>query len=172
MDRLGVLDHVLALGPPPLARELNYADGAPIRWGPPQHPGAIGYCLSVRRAPLDSVLVERARSADSVDLVEATTVAGLLWADGRVTGVQLADGRAVHAGTVVGADGRNSVVASRVAPEHEDEDRPAGRSITATSRASAGPTAGLPTQPEFSLLGDEIAYLSRVTPTSPASPCP
>jgi flavin-dependent dehydrogenase len=160
LDRLRVLDRVLALGPPPLARELNYADGAaePVE-SPPQDPGEIGFCLSVRRAPLDSVLVERARSADSVDVVEATTVGDLLWADGRVAGVQLADGRAVHAGTVVGADGRNSMVASRVAPEHEDDRPPCRALYYHYFKGLGGADGAVPDAAEFSLLGDEIAYL-------------
>ena len=125
LDRLGLLDRVLALGCPPLTREFNYADGGadPVA-GPPQEPGAIGYCLSVRREMLDRILIERAQRSAAVDFAERTKVAGLLWADGRVTGVRLADGRSIEAGIVVGADGRNSVVASEAAPRVEHEAPP------------------------------------------------
>src|SRR5690349_1943633 len=52
--RLGVLDQMLALGPPRLVCEYRYEDGQcePVV-GPPQVPGEIGYALSVRREPLD-----------------------------------------------------------------------------------------------------------------------
>ena len=125
LDRLGLLDRVLALGCPPLTREFNYADGGadPVA-GPPQEPGAIGYCLSVRREMLDRILIERAQRSAAVDFAERTKVVGLLWADGRVTGVRLADGRSIEAGIVVGADGRNSVVASEAAPRVEHEAPP------------------------------------------------
>ena len=50
LERLGVLDRVLVLGCPPLTRELHYADGGTEpEEAPPQDPGTIGYCLSVRR---------------------------------------------------------------------------------------------------------------------------
>ena len=46
LSRLGVLDDVLALGCPPLAREFNYGDGgSEAVEGPPQEPGEVGFCL-------------------------------------------------------------------------------------------------------------------------------
>jgi flavin-dependent dehydrogenase len=74
LERLGVLDAVLELGCPPLTREFNYADGGtePTE-APPQDPGEVGYCLSVRREPLDFLLLKRARAADSVDFAERTS---------------------------------------------------------------------------------------------------
>ncbi len=61
LDRLGVLDQVLALGSPPLVHEYFYPGGGEESMeGPPQNPGDAGYCLSVRREPLDHLLLQRA----------------------------------------------------------------------------------------------------------------
>ena len=160
LDRLGLLDRVLALGCPPLTREFNYADGGadPVA-GPPQEPGAIGYCLSVRREMLDRILIERAQRSAAVDFAERTKVVGLLWADGRVTGVRLADGRSIEAGIVVGADGRNSVVASAAAPRVEHEAPPYRALYYRYVTGLRGPDGGPPDAPEFSQLGDELAYI-------------
>jgi menaquinone-9 beta-reductase len=142
LERLGVLDAVLELGCPPLGREFNYSDGGTeASEDPPQDPGTIGYCLSVRRAPLDHILVQRACAAGSVELIERATVADVLWDDGRVVGVTLGDGRSARASVVVGADGRRSLVAKRVAPAVEHRARPPARCTTATSPASADRTA-------------------------------
>ena len=96
LDRLSVLDRVLALGCPPLRREWNFGFGSPgPDEAPPQSPGRAGYCLSVRRAPLDEILLERAASCPSVDVAQPATVTDVLTEDGRVTGVRLQhDGRA------------------------------------------------------------------------------
>ena len=77
LERLGVLDEVLELGCPPLTREFNYEDGAAKgEEGPPQDPGTVGYCLSVRREPLDLILLRRA--AASVDFEARAKVVELL----------------------------------------------------------------------------------------------
>jgi 2-polyprenyl-6-methoxyphenol hydroxylase-like FAD-dependent oxidoreductase len=56
LDEVGVLDEVLATGAPPLSCEYFSVDGNPFEKGPPQEPGRIGYCLSVRRSTLDAIL--------------------------------------------------------------------------------------------------------------------
>ncbi len=160
LERLGVLDAVLALGAPPLARELNYSDGgAEPAEGPPQDPGTVGYCLSVRRAPLDFLLLQRALAEDSVDVAERASVVDLLWDGERVTGVQLADGRAARAEVVVGADGRHSLVARKVAAEVEQQTPPLRALYYRYLAGFASPGGGAPDAAEFSLLGDEIAYV-------------
>src|SRR5688572_25728985 len=71
LERLGVLGHVLALRPPPLVREYVHREGeaAPVvRLSQP--PGTLGYDLSVRREPLDDLLVRRAAAAPSVDVAQ------------------------------------------------------------------------------------------------------
>ena len=160
LERLGVLDAVLALGAPPLARELNYSDGgAEPAEGPPQDPGTVGYCLSVRRAPLDFLLLQRALAEDSVDVAQRASVVDLLWDGERVTGVQLADGgrRARRSSSVRTAAIRWLRARSR--PRSSSRRRRSERSTTAISPASRAPAAAAPDAAEFSLLGDEIAYV-------------
>ncbi len=160
LEGLGVLEDVLALGCPPLTREFNYADGGTeASEDPPQDPGTLGYCLSVRREPLDSLLLKRACGAQSVDFAERSNVADLLWDDGRVVGVQLADGRLAHAEIVVGADGRHSLVASKVAPPVEHETPPYRALYYRYVTGFLGPDGAPPDAAEFSLLEDEIAYI-------------
>ncbi len=56
LKRLGVLEDVLALGSPRLVSTYWYGEGATeAAVGPAQEPGEIGYCLSVRREPLDHI---------------------------------------------------------------------------------------------------------------------
>jgi flavin-dependent dehydrogenase len=152
LERLGVLDEVLALGCPPLVREINYADGVAVE-GPPQDPGEIGYCLSVRRAPLDHILLQRA--ARTAAVVEGARVSDVLWDGDRVVGVALADGRHAHAALVVGADGRHSLVAKKVEAEVEHE----APALRALYYRYMGDFTGPGDAAEFSLLGDEIAYV-------------
>ncbi len=113
LGRLGVLDEVLACGSPPLVREYN-ADAltGSHTIDPPQDPGDVGLCLSVRRETLDEILVRRARRESTVDVLEGTALGGLLVADGRVTGVEIADdagAQRVRARLVVGAGGRRAL---------------------------------------------------------------
>jgi menaquinone-9 beta-reductase len=160
LERLGLLDDVLALGCPPLRREFNYEDGAaePVE-GPPQDPGDAGFCLSVRREPLDHLLLRRALRSQSVELVERSNVVDVLWNAERVAGVRLADGRMARARIVVGADGRHSLIARKVQAATE-EDAPAYRALYYRYvRGFRGPDGEEPDAPEFSMLGDEMAYI-------------
>jgi menaquinone-9 beta-reductase len=160
LERLGVLEAVLALGCPPLTREFTYADGGeqPSE-APPQDPGEVGYCLSVRREPLDSILLERTRRLETVDFAEQTAVIDLLWDSDRVAGVQLGSGRDVCARLVVGADGRHSLVAKKVKAATEEE-APAYRALYYRYVGGfVGPDGSPPDAAEFSLLGDEVAYI-------------
>jgi flavin-dependent dehydrogenase len=163
LDRLQVLDEVLALGPPPLRREWSFGFAGPgPDEGPPQGPGAAGFSLSVRRAPLDDVLLRRAARTPGVDLAQPAAVVRLLREDGRVAGVRLRDGdgeRDVRGRVVVGADGRHSLVAREVEPgvEHEVE---ALRTLYYRYVSGwRGPGGEPPDAAEFSLNGDEMAYV-------------
>ena len=71
-SRLGVLERLLELGPPPLRHDYFYVDGVPAGVNPPSDPGDVGYSLSVRREPLDDVLVRRAAATSVVELAERT----------------------------------------------------------------------------------------------------
>ncbi len=108
LDRLGVLDTVLAAGAVPLTRFSLTASGARIEaaidadaFGAPS--------LSVRRLTLDHLLVEAAGSA-GVEVRTGTRATGLLWDEGRVAGIEIGQSR-TYARLVVGADGCRSTVA-------------------------------------------------------------
>ncbi len=168
LERLGLLEAVLELGCPPLPREFNYENGGTEHSeDPPQDPGTIGFCLSVRREPLDFILLKRARVAESVDFMERTKVNELLWDDDRVVGVQLADGRSAGAEIVIGADGRHSLVAKQVAAAVEHETPPYRALYYRYVNGFLGLDGRNPDGPEFSQLGDELAYIfpsdSRLT---------
>jgi 2-polyprenyl-6-methoxyphenol hydroxylase-like FAD-dependent oxidoreductase len=116
LDRLGVTEKVRATGAPYLryldVRQENVQFHAQI----PQLPGDVGGIASVRRLLLDPILAEAAADAGA-DLRMGTTVTGLLEDHGRVTGVRVARNgheSTLQARLVVGADGRNSTVASVV----------------------------------------------------------
>jgi 2-polyprenyl-6-methoxyphenol hydroxylase-like FAD-dependent oxidoreductase len=159
LDLAGLLRSVEALGAPRLTCEYNYDGGsAEATVGPPQDPGTAGYCLSVRRGPLDATLLEGARR-NRVDVRTSTPVSRLVHEDGRVVGVVLASGCRLDADLVVGADGRRSLVAREVAAE--DRERYAGSRALYYRyvRGFGAPGGGAPDGPEFSQLGDELAYV-------------
>jgi len=162
LQRLGVLDTVLTLGSPPLTRQYSYRGGSPAASiEPPQDPGAIGYALSVRRDPLDHLLVQRAIDA-GVTFAARSRVADLLRAEDRVTGIRLVtpEGETeIRARIVVGADGRHSTVARLVAPAEEERHPPYRGIYYRYVRDYASPHGGPLDGPEFSVLDDEIAYV-------------
>ncbi|WP_051581630.1 NAD(P)/FAD-dependent oxidoreductase [Pseudonocardia acaciae] len=114
LDRLGVLDTVLAAGAVQLTAftmvnehariEADLTDAA-VRAAY----GAAGAGLCVRRVTLDHLLVAAAGEA-GVDVRTRTGVTGLRHDGTRVTGVETTHGP-VRASLVVGADGRHSTVA-------------------------------------------------------------
>lgn len=116
LDRLGVLDRVVATGAPWLERVSMRLDDVVVTVPWPTRAGDPGPSLCVRRALLDAILVDRAAAA-GVSLHVGTSVTGLVHDDGRVGGVRVRDdgGEAVlRAPLVVGADGRASTVARLV----------------------------------------------------------
>jgi menaquinone-9 beta-reductase len=162
LDELGVLTEVRDLGAPPLTRQyFHLADGEPLEQ-PPQRPGRIGYALSVRREPLDHILIRRAARATSVEVRARTRMKRLLWDDDRVAGARLVqDGREydVHARVTVGADGRSSTLARQVgvAPQRQDA---ATRAMYYRYVDGFTPLEGrVLDAAEFSLVGDELAYV-------------
>lgn len=158
LERLGVLDEVLALGPPPLVCEY-FSAGSVSAVNPPQEPGEIGYSLSVRREQLDAVLQRRALAAGA-EIAERTRLDTLILDDGRVAGAHLsgaADG-SVRARFVVGADGRRSRVAALVEPETMRTD-PGVRTLYYRYVTGFRGPNGDPDGAEFSFLGNELAYV-------------
>jgi flavin-dependent dehydrogenase len=158
MSEVGVLAQALAFGSPRLTCQYSYLDGAAAgEKEPPQDPGAAGYCLSVRREPLDATLL--AFAAGQGAHVETSVAAlGVLFDGERVGGVELADGRSIRAKLVVGADGRRSMVARAVGAA--DRERHDGKRALYYRYVEQMPGPnGDPDGAEFSLLGDELAYV-------------
>lgn len=163
LHRLGMLDEVLALGCPRIVREWSFGFGAPgPDEGPPQDAGEIGFGLSVRRAPLDELLLERARRCPTVEVAQPTAVRSLLRDGERVTGVALdeqGDRVDVLSHVVVGADGRHSLVAREVAPDLERSVEPLRTLYYRYVSGWHGPGGEPPDAAEFALNGDEMAYV-------------
>jgi 2-polyprenyl-6-methoxyphenol hydroxylase-like FAD-dependent oxidoreductase len=116
LRRLGVLEKVQAAGAQPMTH-LDFRQGdfhtqrlLSLR------PGDVGCQMSVRRLVLDPLLAEAAADAGA-EVMMGTALTGLIRDRGRVSGVQVKAGgveRTLSARLVVGADGRNSTVASLV----------------------------------------------------------
>lgn len=116
LDNLDLLQEILATGAPPVRTFLAEFDGQSYA---SLVEGGNGFLLSVRRTTLDPILVAAAERAGARFHFGAR-VEQLTWDDGRVVGVQgMAAGEpfAAEAKLVVGADGRHSVVAHRVAAQ-------------------------------------------------------
>src|SRR5215212_7094885 len=112
LDRLGARAEVESSGLRRLGR-LRTCLGDVVVEGPLREPGA--YALCARRNRLDLALIRQAVGRHGVELRERTRAQGLVWEDGRVTGLELqtAGGarHTVRARVVVGADGKYSRVA-------------------------------------------------------------
>ena len=118
LARWGLLDRLAATGCPPI-RRYRFDVGPFALTGTPPAIDGVDAAYSPRRYVLDRLLAEAAAEAGA-ELREGVTVHGLLTEDGRVTGVH---GPGLHerARIVIGADGRNSIVAREAGAEiYED----------------------------------------------------
>jgi menaquinone-9 beta-reductase len=163
LQQLGVLPQVLALGAPPLTCQYRYENGSDQAiLEPPQEPGEIGFCLSVRREPLDYLLLQRATATGRVAFALQTRLVALLWEGSRVVGVRLATNEGaqdIRAKIVVGADGRNSFVAKAVEAALE-ETEPGHRALYYCYLQDFPNLYDAPANAaEFSWMEDEVAYL-------------
>ena len=117
LQRLGLLDELVASGAPEIRAVSFHHAGEATRHTLKDRAG-VDFLVAPRRYVLDDLLARAAVEAGA-RLVTDTTVSGLQWSDGRVTGVHAHDlddtpleltGR-----LVVGADGIRSAVARHVA---------------------------------------------------------
>ena len=158
--QIDVLDEILALGAPPLVCQYHHLGAAEPLLDAAQDPGDVGFCLSVRREPLDDILLRRAAREPTVRVLQETRVGNLIWDGERVTGAVVTHaGRQVRVGArfVVGADGRHSSIARQVDAPYERKDAPTRALFYRYVRDFASPAAGY--GPEFSPRGDEMVYV-------------
>ena len=125
LHRWGLLDRLIATGCPPI--DTYVFDFGPFALS--GSPAIAGRPVSYapRRTVFDKLLVDAASEAGA-EVREAFTVEDLVIEDGRVTGVRghASGGKTVteRARVVIGADGRNSLVARAVRPEQYNEKPP------------------------------------------------
>ena len=123
LRRWGLLDRIVASGCPPV--DLYSFDFGPFTIaGRPRPFEGVSAGYAPRRTILDKVLVDAAVAAGA-ELRERFTVEEVLVEDGAIVGVRghAAGGATVteRARVVIGADGRNSLVARAVRPEQYHE---------------------------------------------------
>ena len=125
LSRWGLLESLAASGCPPV-EQYSFDFGPFTIAGSPRPVDGIGHAYCPRRTVLDELLVEAAVEA-GVELREEFTVEEILASDGVVSGVRgHARGESdvsEHAGLVIGADGRHSILAKAVEPEQYNERR-------------------------------------------------
>jgi 2-polyprenyl-6-methoxyphenol hydroxylase-like FAD-dependent oxidoreductase len=117
LARLGLLGEMTAAGAPFLDfNDYRIGDVAGVEPAF-RDPGAPGAAMCVRRTVLDTALIRTAGEAGAHVLTNAR-VTGLVWTDGRVSGITYADSAGrdgqIDAEVVVGADGTGSTVARLV----------------------------------------------------------
>ncbi|MFF5288864.1 NAD(P)/FAD-dependent oxidoreductase [Paractinoplanes globisporus] len=121
LQRWGLLDQVTATGCPPVGR-YSFDFGPLTLAGSPGTP-EMPYAYAPRRQLLDKILVDAAVTAGA-EVREGFVVDEVLVSDGRVVGIRGGSGASrveERARVVVGADGRNSVVARAVRPAAYEE---------------------------------------------------
>jgi 2-polyprenyl-6-methoxyphenol hydroxylase-like FAD-dependent oxidoreductase len=125
LSRWGLLDRLVATGCPPVHTYTFDFGPFTIAGSPGREDAPHAYCP--RRTVLDKILLDAAVDAGA-EVREEFTVEEVLSEDGRVTGIKgHGKGGATvteHAAVVIGADGRHSVVAETVRPQHYNEKPP------------------------------------------------
>lgn len=87
--KFGLLGDVLSLGRPKLVRQYDFDDIEGPVVNPPENPDELSHCHSVRRAPLDQMLVKRACRSPTARFLQNTRVIGLIQGEGRIIGVKI-----------------------------------------------------------------------------------
>lgn len=124
LDRLGVLERVLATGAPP-ARNFRLCHGDDSVATSLIPLGGYDYLLCIKRPYLDGILWDAAARTPGVTARDQTRVSKIVMDGERVTSVEI-DGQIISADLVLGADGRGSLVARSVGAVERDV-VPAGR---------------------------------------------
>ena len=118
LARWGLLDRIVASGCPPAGDVVFDVGAFALRGAPPPADGAAD-AYAPRRTMLDSILLEAAAAAGA-EVRTAQAVDELVFEDGAVTGIR-SGGTVERARVVIGADGRNSLVARAVGAPSYDE---------------------------------------------------
>ncbi len=117
LDRLGVVDELLAAGAPWVEQAYLRVDDLELSCPWPTRPADRGGFLGVRREVLDTLLVAAAEAA-GVDVRQGTRFLDVVRVEDRVVGARVVGPGGVEeelwAQVVVGADGRYSAVARAV----------------------------------------------------------
>ena len=125
LARWGLLDRVIATGCPPVHTYTYDFGPFTIEGAPGTDEMPLAYCP--RRTVLDKLLVDAASEAGA-EVREGFTVEKILIEDGRVAGIagRSKDGKSVveRGKIVIGADGRQSIVAETVRPQQYNEKPP------------------------------------------------
>lgn len=125
LTRWNLLDRLVATGCPPIDTYTFDFGPLTIAGAPGTKDSPVAYCA--RRTILDKLLVDAAAEAGA-EIREGFVVDEVLIEDGRVVGIKghSKGGAAVteRAKVVIGADGRFSLVAAAVRPEHYNEKPP------------------------------------------------
>jgi flavin-dependent dehydrogenase len=118
LARWGLLDRLIATACPPIHTYAFDFGPVTIAGSPGTHDAPVGYCP--RRTVLDKLLIDAAAEAGA-DVWEGFHVDDLLSDDARVVGLKgrAEDGQSIsaRARVVIGADGRNSIVARAMRAE-------------------------------------------------------
>ena len=122
LKRWGLLDRLAATGCPPIDTYTFDFGPFTLSGAPGTDDSPIAYCP--RRTVLDKLLVDAASEAGA-DVREEFTVQDVVTENGRVVGVRGhskgGDSVTERAQVVIGADGRNSLIARAVGPEQYNE---------------------------------------------------
>lgn len=125
LSRWGLLDRLIATGCPPIHTYTYDFGPFTLEGAPGTAETPVAYCP--RRTVLDKLLLDGAAEA-GVEIREAFSVDDVLVEDGRVIGIRGTgkNGQSVteHARVVIGADGRNSIVAEAARAERYNERPP------------------------------------------------
>jgi flavin-dependent dehydrogenase len=117
LKRWGLLERLIATGCPP-SRQLRFDVGPFALSGTPLPSDGVAEAYAPRRTVLDAMLLEAAVEAGA-EVRTAFPVDELVFEDGAVVGIRSGD-TVERARAVVGADGRNSLVARAVQPPEYD----------------------------------------------------